>query len=186
MFNHRLFVAQFITRPCTTLLFITILVSIFAYSHTGAEPNNPNRQKNIKSGEEAYKKYCSACHGRTGIGDGPGAIISGIPPRDLTNKAYMSLLSDEDLFKRVRFGEEAVEYLQMAGIEHKASQWTIWNIVDYILTLQVDKGPYKGLTPKEQEERFEDPLERGGFITYDIVHPAMVNLEMARGGPPEV
>lgn len=148
------------TRALSAIFSITILVSIFAYSYTWAGTNS-DRERNITKGKKAYKRYCSACHGRRGKGDGSGAIISGISPRDLTNKAYMSLLSDKNLFERIRYGENAFPYLQMSGIDHKASKKTIWDIVDYIRTLEVNKGPYKGLTPKEQEERFKDPKERG-------------------------
>lgn len=142
------------------LLATTILALILTCSYTWAGASS-REEGNIENGEKTYKRYCSACHGRKGRGDGQGAIISGIPSRDLTNKAYMSLLSDKALFKRIKEGEKAFPYLQMSGIGHKASKSTIWDIVAYIRTLAVDKGPYKGLTPKEQEKGFKDPLVRG-------------------------
>jgi mono/diheme cytochrome c family protein len=36
------------------------------------------------SGEEMYKEYCAACHGRTGKGDGPAAAALKKTPADLT------------------------------------------------------------------------------------------------------
>lgn len=138
----------------------TILALILTCSYTWAGASS-REEGNIENGKKTYKRYCSACHGRKGKGDGQGAIISGIPPRDLTNKAYMAFFTDKGLFKRIKEGEKKFPYLQMSGIGHKASKSTIWDIIAYIHTLAVNKGAYKGLTPREQEKRFKDPLVRG-------------------------
>ncbi len=142
-------------------IFFIIFTFLFPFSVSFAEDDSAAHAKSIKKGKKAYRRYCSACHGKTGIGNGPGAQISGIPPSDLTNKAYMSLFSDEELMERLKYGEDGFPYIQMSGIARKASTQTIWNIVDYVRTLAVDKGPLKGYTPKEREERFKDPLNRG-------------------------
>lgn len=142
------------------LFFLIIFLLISAYSSAWADTGLA-KEESIKKGERAYRKYCSVCHGRTGIGNGPGAIISGIPPADLTDKAYMSLFSDHDLIMRLKDGEDRFPYLQMAGIADKTSTQTIWNIVDYIRTLEIDKGPLTKPTPEERAEKFKDPRERG-------------------------
>lgn len=35
------------------------------------------------SGEQMYEAYCAACHGKTGLGDGPAAAALKEPPRSL-------------------------------------------------------------------------------------------------------
>ncbi len=113
-------------------------------------------------GKKAYDRYCAHCHGVSGRGDGEGALIRGVPMGDLTNKAYMSLLSDQELYERIAYGEEKFPYLQMPGWKNILSSRTIWDIIRYIRTLEVDRGPLKGPTPQERAERFrKDPLERG-------------------------
>lgn len=50
------------------------------------------------SGEELYKFYCAQCHGLGGKGDGPNVTRDmPVTPRDFTNSAEMSKLSDADM-----------------------------------------------------------------------------------------
>jgi len=55
-------------------------------------------------GLELYKANCVACHGVTGKGDGPGAGVLKPPPRDHTDRAYMSTLSDQEIGDIIRIG----------------------------------------------------------------------------------
>lgn len=36
------------------------------------------------SGQQMYASYCAACHGATGVGNGPAAPAMKVPPTDLT------------------------------------------------------------------------------------------------------
>lgn len=45
-----------------------------------------------------------ACHGESGKGDGPGAGVLKPPPRDHTDRAYMSTLSDQEIGDIIRMG----------------------------------------------------------------------------------
>jgi mono/diheme cytochrome c family protein len=58
----------------------------------------------LEKGRGTYKVYCAACHGESGRGDGPGAGVMKPAPRDHTDRAYMSTLSDEDLAKVIQMG----------------------------------------------------------------------------------
>jgi mono/diheme cytochrome c family protein len=55
-------------------------------------------------GKELYKANCVACHGESGKGDGPGAGVLKPPPRDHTDRAYMSTLSDQEIGDIIRMG----------------------------------------------------------------------------------
>ncbi len=43
-----------------------------------------HRMPDAKDGKGIYMEYCSACHGETGIGDGPMARAMSKPPKNLT------------------------------------------------------------------------------------------------------
>ncbi len=114
------------------------------------------------AGKAVYERLCVYCHGPKGEGDGPAGSLTGVPTGDLSNKAYMSLLSDQELHDRIAWGEEKFPYLQMPGWRSSLSDEEIWSVVAYIRTLAVDKGPLTTASPKEREKRFRsDPLERG-------------------------
>jgi mono/diheme cytochrome c family protein len=38
----------------------------------------------VPTGEQTYKQYCAACHGKDGKGHGPLAVVLKTPPSDLT------------------------------------------------------------------------------------------------------
>jgi len=58
----------------------------------------------LEKGRGIYKTYCAPCHGESGRGDGPGAGVMKPPPRDHTDRAYMSTLTNEDLAKTIQMG----------------------------------------------------------------------------------
>jgi mono/diheme cytochrome c family protein len=58
----------------------------------------------IELGRGIYKKNCVPCHGETGKGDGPGAGVLKPPPRDHTDRAYMSTLTDKNIADVIQMG----------------------------------------------------------------------------------
>jgi mono/diheme cytochrome c family protein len=58
----------------------------------------------LEQGRALYQKNCTACHGESGKGDGPGAGVLKPPPRDHTDKAYMSTLSDKQIADVIKMG----------------------------------------------------------------------------------
>jgi len=64
----------------------------------------------VEQGKKIYNEpgRCATCHGPSGKGDGALAANLPVKPRDHTDKEYMSKLSDEDLFKVIKGGGNAV------------------------------------------------------------------------------
>ena len=58
----------------------------------------------IEKGRSLYKSNCAACHGEGGKGDGPGAGVLKPPPRDHTDYAYMSTLTDKEIADVIKMG----------------------------------------------------------------------------------
>jgi len=148
---------------------LTLIIALFASSSLHAESSAPNPML-LQAGKQLYNSFCIYCHGIDGSGtNAPASNLSGVPVGDLSNKAYMSHLTDEEIKDRVAFGEEKYPYLQMPGWRSNLNEEKITAIVTYVRTLALDKGPLKGPTPAERHERFtNDPLERGRifFLRY--------------------
>jgi mono/diheme cytochrome c family protein len=116
----------------------------------------------IETGKNTYNAFCIYCHGVKGEGDGPAAALNGVPIIDISNKAYMSLLNDQDLYERIAFGKERFPYMQMPGWRSNLDPQQIKAVVAYVRSLAVDRGPLKGPTPQERADLFNNsPLNKG-------------------------
>jgi len=68
---------------------------------SGASPSKP---VSIDRGRDLYKVNCTPCHGDQGKGDGPAAAAYNPKPRNHTDAAYMSKLTDEDIAEVIQYG----------------------------------------------------------------------------------
>lgn len=63
----------------------------------------------LAKAQESYQTYCKKCHGEHGKGDGPGAAMLNPKPRDFADCQNMQKRSDDELFKVISEGGEAVK-----------------------------------------------------------------------------
>jgi mono/diheme cytochrome c family protein len=79
-----------------------------ASASTAAKPSAPAATsvtaETIAKGKSLYQANCTACHGESGKGDGPGAGVLKPPPRDHTDYGYMSKLTDKEIADVIRMG----------------------------------------------------------------------------------
>ena len=81
------------------LMTLGTLVLVAALRAQAADP---------EEGKKLYMQYCSSCHGQSGKGDGPASAALNPKPRDHTDNAYMSQLSEDHVFKVIKEGGASV------------------------------------------------------------------------------
>ncbi len=85
--------------------------------------------------------HCYSCHGVTGRGDGPAAVRLEPKPRNLTDDAYMSKKTDQDLYDVISGGSAALHrFSGMPDWKHVFYPERIWDIVAYLRTLHRPTG----------------------------------------------
>lgn len=81
----------------------------------------------IEAGQVVYEENCLACHGETGIGDGPDAADAQADMPDLTSVRYWFNRSNETVFADIESG----------GVPDHDYELTVqeqWDVVDYART----------------------------------------------------
>lgn len=117
-------------------LILISLVSVAAMYLRPALGAIPGSSGDAKAGLEIHKKNCLRCHGEQGKGDGPAAKLLKTKPSDWSDKAKMSSLSDQDLFKVISKGGEAVGKSKlMPAFGEKLSDKDISNVIAFVRSL---------------------------------------------------
>ena len=91
-------------------------------------------EADAKAGKADYQIYCASCHGETGAGDGPVAQALNPKPARHNDGAYMNPLTDDHLFKVIKFGGAAVGKSPMMAPLGLSDQ-QIHNVIAFIRSL---------------------------------------------------
>lgn len=103
---------------------------------TAMLPTLPAQAGDAARGEALYRVYCTQCHGLTGRGDGVNAATLAVKPRNHTDRTEMSARSDDDLFKAVKHGGQAVnKSILMPNWDGNLSDAEIEDVVTYLREL---------------------------------------------------
>lgn len=87
-----------------------------------------------EAGESVYGRYCAACHGELGAGDGPAS--PGLNPAPKNLAANEDSLSDGYLFWRISQGGMSEPFNSaMPAWENVISETEIWQVVTYLRTM---------------------------------------------------
>ena len=104
-------------------------------SEEGKKLKNPvaSSPDSIKAGQASFQKYCRFCHGTDAKGNGPMAP-EGTHPSDLTDAKWDRGSTDGELFMVIKEG--AGPKFDMKGFKSKMTDQEIWNVVNYLRSLQ--------------------------------------------------
>jgi mono/diheme cytochrome c family protein len=95
----------------------------------------PADEKSVAVGKGIYTRYCLACHGTAGKGDGPAALATKVKPGDLSNPK-MWQETDGALFWKVTTGRGS-----MISYKKQLTDDERWQAIDYIRTLAPKPAP---------------------------------------------
>ena len=115
-----------------TLFIAGIVLTNGTTSLVNAQENNYDTTVDRTMGQRVFRAQCGRCHGR----DGKGNDETGAP--DLTT-GTLEANTDQALFSVIR---EGIENTAMIGISPRASDQTVWQIVTYINSLNLDPSDY--------------------------------------------
>jgi hypothetical protein len=134
-------------------LLVLILISIaLAIHHQMKEWRVPDDAKNLKNPLQPsesnfaaarllYRDKCSDCHGDTGKGDGPQAIMHDTAPANLTDAKLMSRFTDGEIFYQISEGREP-----MPAFKKRLTPDQRWQVVLFIRSFSApDKKPIPAL-----------------------------------------
>ncbi len=89
-----------------------------------------------EAGGAGYQVYCATCHGPEGDGDGPLAASLDPKPARHSDGTYMNPLTDDYLFKIIKFGGPAVgKSPLMAPMDGTLSDQQIRNVIAFLRSL---------------------------------------------------
>ncbi|UTW51127.1 cytochrome c [bacterium SCSIO 12827] len=87
-------------------------------------------------GKALYRVYCTQCHGLSGDGKGINAPQLSVQPRNHRDRAEMSARTDDDLFKAIKEGGQAVnKSILMPNWDGNMTDAEIHDVVAYLREL---------------------------------------------------
>jgi len=101
-------------------------------------PSDPDTviEADAELGKADYQIFCASCHGESGDGDGPVAQALNPKPVRHSDCAYMNPLTDDYLFKVIKFGGTSVgKSAMMAPLGGSLSDQQIRNVIAFIRSL---------------------------------------------------
>lgn len=96
-----------------------------------AGKTNPLGADAATAGAEVFKTNCAACHGETGLGDGPAGAALDPAPKNLAE--LQAQAGDDYLFWRIAAGKEGTSMVAWKGI---LTEEQIWQAVAFLRTLK--------------------------------------------------
>jgi mono/diheme cytochrome c family protein len=120
---------------CAALITASVAAQNPGGSAEGKKLKNPvtSSPESIAAGKALFQKNCRFCHGTDAKGNGPMAP-EGTHPSNLTDDTWDRGSTDGEIFLVISNG--AGPKLDMKGYKSKMTETEIWNVVNYVRSLQ--------------------------------------------------
>jgi mono/diheme cytochrome c family protein len=128
-------------------LLVAAALGVSAAMHDSQEwkiPESARTMKNpvantaaaVAAGKTLFKTHCVECHGESGKGDGPDAMMYTPEPADLTDAKAMKWMTDGEIFYVISEGHKP-----MPSFKDKLSEQQRWQVVHFVRTLAPTPAP---------------------------------------------
>jgi mono/diheme cytochrome c family protein len=122
----------------TCALVVVFSISLAAQPKPWVAPANFKSMKNpiamsdasTKAGQALFVRTCAACHGKTGLGDGPKSKSLKTAPTNFSTAEFQNQTDGEHFYKTKTGRGDMPKY------EGKMSDDDIWNVVNYMRTFK--------------------------------------------------
>lgn len=110
---------------------------------TQLDPEQARRLKNpvtlnaqtLQAAKAIYKEKCEHCHGETGAGDGPEAMMYDPAPADLS-RAHVRQMTDGEVFYQISEGRKP-----MPPFKDQLTEEQRWQLVHYVRSFAAQPSP---------------------------------------------
>lgn len=92
-------------------------------------------EQTLRAAQAIYKEKCENCHGESGKGDGPEAMMYDPAPADLT-AAHVRMLTDGEIFYQISEGRKP-----MPPFKDQLTEQQRWELVHYVRALAAEPAP---------------------------------------------
>ena len=122
-------------------------LAISAVAHDPQEWKIPEAARKMKNpvassaavaaaGKAQFKSHCVECHGESGKGDGPDAMMYTPEPADLTDAKMMKWMTDGEIFYIISEGHKP-----MPAFKDKLTETQRWQVVHFVRTFTAKSAP---------------------------------------------
>lgn len=94
--------------------------------------------ESLERGADAYARFCAACHGPKGLGDGPAAAALATPPASFLDLKHSAVYGPGEKYWIIGQGIGAAG---MPGFAGQIAPRERWDLVNFILELQKSGEP---------------------------------------------
>src|SRR5882672_2539698 len=114
---------------------ILVFLLAFALDFAPAQVKNPiaASAESVANGGKLYGRYCAACHGKGGQGDGSAGAKLDPKPSNLTDDEWKHGPTDGEIFTVIHDGAKNTG---MKGFGSRVTEHELWDVVNYIRTLK--------------------------------------------------
>ncbi len=139
----------------------------------GTDEPLPSRPPSLARGAAVFREHCAACHGESGLGDGPKAKqVKGPPPPNLTDPAVMGGTSLLEIYRKIAIGVPGTAMPEFAADIPEEDRWAV---AAYVATFQYGGSATAAAFAAVRRQidsaitARSEPMAFGAYLTFEQV-----------------